>query len=103
MLGSRRYLSVCSPKIGWRTSRNWLWQLSKVVACLGLIGGLIGTAIGYALARAVGIGVFEQPIGFSWWLALLSVLLSALVAVIASAGPVQGATRIDPALVLREE
>ena len=31
------------------------------------------------------------------------VLLSVLVAVIASAGPVQGATRIDPALVLREE
>ena len=72
-------------------------------ACLGLIGGFIGTAIGYALARAVGIGVFEQPIGFSWWLALLSLVLSALVAVIASAGPVRGATRIDPALVLREE
>lgn len=38
MLGSRKYLPVCSPKIDWRTSRNWLWQLSKVVACLGLIG-----------------------------------------------------------------
>ena len=85
------------------SSRSIAVEFYTEAACLGLIGGLIGTAIGYALARAVGIGVFEQPIGFSWWLALLSVLLSALVAVIASAGPVQGATRIDPALVLREE
>jgi len=85
------------------SSRSTAVEFYAEAACLGLIGGLIGTAIGYALARAVGIGVFEQPIGFSWWLALLSVLLSALVAVIASAGPVQGATRIDPALVLREE
>ena len=85
------------------SSRSIAVEFYTEAACLGLIGGLIGTAIGYALARAVGIGVFEQPIGFSWWLALLSVLLSALVAVIASASPVQGATRIDPALVLREE
>ena len=85
------------------SSRSIAVEFYTEAACLGLIGGLIGTAIGYALARAVGIGVFEQPIGFSWWLALLSVLLSALVAVIASAGPVRGATRIDPALVLREE
>ena len=85
------------------SSRSIAVEFYTEAACLGLIGGFIGTAIGYALARAVGIGVFEQPIGFSWWLALLSVLLSALVAVIASAGPVRGATRIDPALVLREE
>lgn len=85
------------------SSRSIAVEFYTEAACLGLIGGFIGTAIGYALARAVGIGVFERPIGFSWWLALLSVLLSALVAVIASAGPVQGATRIDPALVLREE
>ena len=85
------------------SSRSIAVEFYTEAACLGLIGGFIGTAIGYALARAVGIGVFEQPIGFSWWLALLSLVLSALVAVIASAGPVRGATRIDPALVLREE
>lgn len=85
------------------SSRSIAVEFYTEAACLGLIGGLIGTAIGYALAWAVGIGVFERPIGFSWWLALLSVLLSALVAVIASTGPVRGATRIDPALVLREE
>ena len=31
-------MPVCSPKIDWRTSRSWLWQLPKIVACLGLIG-----------------------------------------------------------------
>ena len=40
---------------------------------------------------------------FNWWLALISVLFSALVAIVASIPPVHRATRIDPAVVLREE
>ncbi|CED91485.1 ABC transporter permease [Actinomyces succiniciruminis] len=72
-------------------------------ALLGLIGGLVGTAIGYGLAVAVGLGVFDRPIGFSWWLAAASVALTTLVAVVASYSPVRRASRIDPALVLREE
>ncbi|WP_103063689.1 ABC transporter permease [Actinomyces qiguomingii] len=72
-------------------------------ALLGMIGGTIGTAIGHGLAVAVGLGVFDRPIGFSWWLASASVALTTLVAVIASYSPVRRASRIDPALVLREE
>ena len=72
-------------------------------AALGVIGGLIGTAVGYGLAVAVSVGVFEQAIGFTWWLAVLAVLMTAVVAVIASYSPVRRASRIDPALVLREE
>ena len=68
-----------------------------------MIGGLIGTAVGYGLAVAVSVGVFEQAIGFTWWLAVLAVLMTAVVAVIASYSPVRRASRIDPALVLREE
>jgi len=30
-------MPVCSPKIDWRRSRSWLWQLPKIVACLDLI------------------------------------------------------------------
>ena len=69
----------------------------------GLIGGLIGTAIGYGLASWLCMAVFERSIGFNWWLALVSVLFSALVAIVASIPPVHRATRIDPAVVLREE
>ena len=69
----------------------------------GLIGGLIGTAIGYGLAGWLCVAVFERSIVFNWWLALISVLFSALVAIVASIPPVHRATRIDPAVVLREE
>ena len=69
----------------------------------GLVGGCLGTAIGYALARVLCQAVFERAIGFNWPLGLASVVLSALLAVAASVPPVRRATRIDPAVVLREE
>ena len=72
-------------------------------ALYGLIGGLAGTMVGYGLARMLCVGVFDRAIGFDWPLGVVSVLLAALVAVVASMPPVRRATRIDPAVVLREE
>ncbi len=72
-------------------------------AVYGLLGGLLGTATGYGMARWLYATVFERSIGFNWWLAVVSVVFSALVAVVASIPPVHRATRIDPAVVLREE
>ena len=72
-------------------------------AVYGLLGGLLGTATGYGMARWLCATVFERSIGFNWWLAVVSVVFSALVAVVASIPPVHRATRIDPAVVLREE
>ena len=69
----------------------------------GLIGGLLGTAIGYVLARVLCATVFGRAIGFDWLLGTGSLLLSVAIAVIASIPPVRRATRIDPAIVLREE
>lgn len=69
----------------------------------GLIGGLLGTAIGYVLARVLCATVFGCAIGFDWLLGAGSLLLSVAIAVIASIPPVRRATRIDPAIVLREE
>lgn len=69
----------------------------------GLIGGLLGTAIGYVLARVLCATVFGRAIGFNWLLCVGSLLLSVAIAVIASIPPVRRATRIDPAIVLREE
>ncbi|WP_169171455.1 ABC transporter permease [Bifidobacterium oedipodis] len=72
-------------------------------ALYGLVGGLIGMGLGYALARVLCAQVFERTLAFSAGLGAASVLLSVALAIIASIPPVRRATRIDPAIVLREE
>jgi putative ABC transport system permease protein len=72
-------------------------------ALYGLLGGLIGMGLGYALARVLCAQVFERTLDFSVPLGAASVLLSVALAIIASIPPVRRATRIDPAIVLREE
>ena len=67
------------------------------------IGGLLGTVIGYVLARVLCSTVFGRALGLNWLLCVGSLLLSVAIAVIASIPPVRRATRIDPAIVLREE
>lgn len=69
----------------------------------GLIGGLLGIAIGYVLACVLCSTVFGRALGLNWLLCVGSLLLSVAIAVIASIPPVRRATRIDPAIVLREE
>ncbi|MCH9275899.1 FtsX-like permease family protein [Bifidobacterium amazonense] len=94
-IGLRKALGASSSAIG--------VEFYVESAMYGLIGGLIGTAVGYGLAQWLCVAVFERSIGFNWWLGVASVLLAALVAVVASIPPVHRATRIDPAVVLREE
>jgi putative ABC transport system permease protein len=69
----------------------------------GVLGGVLGTAIGYGFARILSVSVFNRAIAFNWWLGVVSVLFTALIAVVASIPPVRKATKIDPAVVLREE
>lgn len=69
----------------------------------GLIGGLIAPQSATDSPVGCAWAVFERSIVFNRWLALISVLFSALVAIVASIPPVHRATRIDPAVVLREE
>lgn len=94
-IGLRKALGASSHAIG--------VEFYVESAVYGLLGGLLGTATGYGMARWLCATVFERSIGFSWWLAVVSVVFSALVAVVASIPPVRRATRIDPAVVLREE
>lgn len=94
-IGLRKALGASSHAIG--------VEFYVESAVYGLLGGLLGTAIGYGMARWLCATVFERSIGFNWWLAVVSVVFSALVAVVASIPPVHRATRIDPAVVLREE
>lgn len=94
-IGLRKALGASSHAIG--------VEFYVESAVYGLLGGLLGTVTGYGMARWLCATVFERSIGFSWWLAVVSVVFSALVAVVASIPPVHRATRIDPAVVLREE
>lgn len=72
-------------------------------ALYGLLGGFIGMVLGYVLARVLCAQVFDRSLAFNVPLALVSVLLSVVLAIVASIPPVSSATRIDPAVVLREE
>lgn len=94
-IGLRKALGASSHAIG--------VEFYVESAVYGLLGSLLGTATGYGMARWLCATVFERSIGFNWWLAVVSVVFSALVAVVASIPPVHRATRIDPAVVLREE
>lgn len=94
-IGLRKALGASSHAIG--------VEFYVESAVYGLLGGLLGTATGYGMARWLCATVFERSIGFNWWVAVVSVVFSALVAVVASIPPVHRATRIDPAVVLREE
>lgn len=94
-IGLRKALGASSHAIG--------VEFYVESAVYGLLGGLLGTATGYGMARWLCATVFERSIGFNWWLAVVSVVFSALVAVVASIPPVHRATSIDPAVVLREE
>lgn len=94
-IGLRKALGASSRAIG--------IEFYVESAIYGLIGGLFGTAIGYLLARVLCVTVFERAIGFNWLLGFASLLLSMLIAIAASIPPVRRATRIDPAIVLREE
>ena len=94
-IGLRKALGASSHAIG--------VEFYVESAVYGLLGGLLGTVTGYGMARWLCATVVERSIGFNWWLAVVSVVFSALVAVVASIPPVHRATRIDPAVVLREE
>lgn len=85
------------------SGRSIATEFYSEAAVLGAIGGILGTAVGYGLAVAVCRGVFETTLPFNYPLAIASVVLTSVVAVAASYSPVRRASRIDPALVLREE
>lgn len=70
---------------------------------LGLLGGIIGTVMGYLFALAVGLNVFGRTLVFSPLTAILSITVSIAVTAAASMLPVRTAVKVDPAVVLRGE
>ena len=67
-IGLRKALGASSHAIG--------VEFYVESAVYGLLGGLLGTATGYGMARWLCATVFERSIGFNWWLAVVSVVFS---------------------------
>jgi putative ABC transport system permease protein len=70
---------------------------------LGAAGGLLGVVAGLALAEVVSVNVFHRDVTFQPLLALVTVVVSIVVAGLATFVPVRRATDVDPAVVLRGE
>lgn len=70
---------------------------------LGLVGAIVGSALGFVFAQQLSLRVFGRNIEFSFWIVPLTVVVSVLITLLASYWPVKKASKIDPALVLRGE
>ena len=70
---------------------------------LGIFGGLIGACGGLIFAQAISASVFDRSIAIEVHLIPVTVLVSALVTILACLIPVRRAVDVEPALVLRGE
>ncbi|MCZ7400439.1 MAG: FtsX-like permease family protein [Candidatus Methanoperedens sp.] len=68
---------------------------------IGVAGGAIGILIGAVLAKLVGMWVFGVSISPSLLAALISGILSVVVALLGSMMPVKRAVEIEPSIILR--
>jgi putative ABC transport system permease protein len=70
---------------------------------LALVGGVLGYALGFVLARALGLEIFGVAPALRWILLPIVLVLAAVVALLGSLLPLGRASRVDPAPVLRGE
>jgi putative ABC transport system permease protein len=71
--------------------------------CIGAVGSLPGTVIGWIFARAIGLNVFGRAIDFNFYLAPTTIIVSIVITAIACLIPIRAALDVEPALVLRGE
>jgi putative ABC transport system permease protein len=70
---------------------------------LGLLGGVLGAALGLLFAELASVNVFHRAIAWKSSLAPLTVLVSAGITVVSSLLPLRQAVSVDPVIVLRGE
>ena len=70
---------------------------------LGLLGGIIGAALGYVFALIVSKNVFGSDLRFNLLLVPATIVVSMAVSALSCLIPVKNAVAIDPALVLKGE
>ena len=94
-IGLRKALGASAKSIGIEfTAESGLY---------GFIGGIAGTAVGYGFARSLASMVFSRDLSVNWWLVAFSIVFSVAAPCVAALPPVLRASKIDPAIVLREE
>ena len=94
-IGLRKALGASAKSIGIEfTAESGLY---------GFIGGSAGTAVGYGFARLLASMVFSRDLSVNWWLVAFSIVFSVAASCVAALPPVLRASKIDPAIVLREE
>ena len=94
-IGLRKALGASAKSIGIEfTAESGLY---------GFIGGIAGTAVGYGFARLLASMVFARDLSVNWWLVAFSIVFSVAASCVAALPPVLRASKIDPAIVLREE
>jgi putative ABC transport system permease protein len=86
--------------IGWRSPQIMGLFLGKAVI-LGLMGAVLGYAVGFAATAAFNGGVLEQTQLFNQWLLLAALLLAPILSAVASWIPALTAARNDPAVILQ--
>src|SRR5262249_19151264 len=70
---------------------------------IGLLGGILGWAIGFVFAQIIGREVFHSGIGLSPGVPLVVLGLGLLTALVAGVGPARWAMRLAPAPILKGE
>ncbi|EIK79210.1 MULTISPECIES: ABC transporter permease [Gardnerella] len=94
-IGLRKALGASARSIG--------VEFTAEAGLYGFVGGVAGTAVGYVFARLLAAMVFSRDLGVNWWLVAFSVAFSIIASCVAALPPVLRASKIDPAIVLREE
>ena len=94
-IGLRKALGASARSIG--------VEFTAEAGVYGFVGSIAGTAVGYVFARLLAAMVFSRDLGVNWWLVVFSIVFSVAASCVAALPPVLRASKIAPAIVLREE
>ena len=83
-------------------ARDILRQFLTEAVILAAVGGLVGVALGFAIAILVS-QVTPLPYSLRWWSIALGIGVSSLVGIVFGIYPAAKAARLDPIVALRHE
>jgi putative ABC transport system permease protein len=96
----RRYEIGAMKAIGAEDSRLLLQFLFELGG-LALAGGLVGYAVGFALAQAIGHSLFNSTVAPRFVVFIAIIVISPLLALVAGVVPLRKIAAVEPAVILR--